>query len=1054
MGISTVLAKTIARTGASLAISVSICSCVYLFVLATPVDAAVPSTGWDVESTHAPTSLPPGGKGKYAINVFNNGALASSGTVTVTDQLPAGVTTTETPGGVGWTCVPTGAGQRVFTCTSTEVVPPDGISEPIGVSVAVPAVADGSVLTNKVSVSGGGAPKSASTSEQATVSSTPAPFGIQSLNAQEYGEAGELYTQAGGHPFAATATWHYNTDEGPFGEVEDPANVKNTEVELPPGIIGNPTATPRCYTFIHCPLSSEVGTVYLSLSGFGGLHSEKLPIYNMVPPTDMAAEFQFDAVVPIVKIDARVRSNGDYGLTAYSEDLSETLRINGVRVTFWGTPATHSHDAQRGFASPYPESNPSSSAEVPFLSNPTDCTALAQKPPVSVLKTDSWQHPDAFSEISSVAPAVTGCGMLSFEPQIAFEPEDTQVGQPTGFGFHVQVPQRQITGGLATPELKDTTVTLPAGMGVSPSATGGLTACSESEIALKSLAAGECPLSSQLATVAIWTPLLTTQPAVQLTDVREGERECLPGSWSGREAGFPFTYRWLRDGVAIAGAEGIAYVPSAQDAGQAIQCEVIASNARGSTAAVSKNEVIAPNPTPLPPEVVLLPKVQGAASIGATDTCGPGSWGGSPTGYVYRWLRGGVPIADAEASTYTVRSEDEGQTVQCQVTASNASGSAVALSLAAVVGHPATAPPLIEPPLKGRVYVAEPQCSPCSASEVAAGKLVGMYIEADGKGVRVKLPGHVSVNPSNGQLTAHFNEDPQLPFEELQLNFKSGPRAPLATPQMCGTYTTTTDLAPWSAPDPLDATPTSSFDVDWDGHGGACPASLPFAPTFTAGTSSPAAAAPSNFTATFERPRREHETEERSEQDFAGIQVRTPPGLLGSLTGVPLCGEPQASQGTCGAGSQIGTTTIATGPGGHALHLQGQVYLTSGYTGAPFGLSIVVPAEAGPFKLAGTTGHGTVVVRAAITIDPTTAALTITADPLPRVVDGVILRLQEANVEINRPDFIVNSTDCSQQSITATITGAQGAKQEMSEPYAASGCANLAFNPSFSVSSR
>lgn len=1049
-------AKAIERTRAWITVLAAICA--FLLAVTAPAIAETPQTGWQVESVHGPTSLVSGGSGSYAIDIYNNGAVASHGTITVTDQLPSGVTTSGTPTGVEgseeWACSPTGEGQRVVTCTISAVVNPDGAPTPIKIPVTVPTVTEGSVLTNRVSVSGGGAPLAASTSEQATVSSTPAPFGVQSLNAQEYGEGGELYTQAGGHPFAATATWRYNTDAGKgffafFSE--NPEHVKDVEVELPPGIIGNPSATPRCFSFGHCPLSSQVGMVYLNLGSFAGISGSGYPIYNMVPPAGMAAQFKFSVIAPIFTIDARVRSNGDYGLTAYSDDLNEVYKINGIRVTFWGTPAAPSHDAERRAAG---HGNPSNAAPLPFLSNPTDCAAEAGEPPVTKLKTDSWEKPGVSSELGFTAPAVTNCDLLTFDPQVAFEPQTTQAGQPAGFGFHVQVPQNEVTGGLATPELKDTTVTLPAGMGVSPSATGGLTACSESEIALKSLAAGECPLSSQVAAVAIWTPLLTTQPTVQITGVRAGELECLPGSWSGSEAGHPFHYQWLHDGVAIAGAQSTVYLPEAADEGQAIQCEVIASNAGGSTAAVSKNEVVAPYPTPLPPEAILLPKVQGAASAGATDTCETGFWSNSPTGYAYRWLRNGVAVTGAEASTYALSSADEGQTVQCQVTASNPGGSAVALSLASVVGQPATTPPLIEPPLSGRVYVAEPQCSSCSASDVAEGKLVGLYIEAYGKGVRVKLPGHVSVNPSNGQLTAHFDENPQLPFEELQLNFKDGPRAPLATPQMCGAYTTTTDLTPWSAPDPLDATPTSSFNVDWDGHGGACPEVLPFSPTFSAGTSSPAADGQSNFTATFERPRREHESEERSEQDFAGIQVHTPPGLLGRLTGVPLCAEPQASQGTCGAGSQIGTTTIATGPGAHPLHLQGQVYLTTGYKGAPFGLSIVVPAEAGPFKLAGTTGLGTVVVRAAITIDPQTAALTITADPLPRIVDGVILRLQEANVEINRPDFIVNATNCSQQSITATITGAQGAKQELSDPYAASGCANLSFDPSFSVSTQ
>jgi uncharacterized repeat protein (TIGR01451 family) len=1040
------------------------------FAAFTGVAGAVPLTGWAIESSHGPTNFPPSSKGYYALSVANNGALASTGTVTVSDRLPAGVSTSATPSGTGWACAPAGAGQIQFTCTSSSVVNPDGISTPIEVPVVIPAVAEGSILTNHASVSGGGAPEPASTSEQAKVSSTPAPFGTQSLTAQEYGEDGKLYTQGGGHPFAATANFRFNTSgANQFGRPFDQEAVDDVEVELPPGIIGNPAATPRCFNISACPASSIVGEIYLNLQGFAGFAgADGEPIYNMVPPAGMAAQFKFLTLSPVVTIDARVRSNGDYGLTTYSEDLSEVYAIDGARVTFWGTPAAHTHDPERNVFNYIGQNgNESSAPEVPFLSNPTDCASEALEPPVTHLKVDSWQHPGVFTELSSTAPAVTNCGALAFAPQVSLEPETGQAGQPTGFGFGVRVPQDEAPGGLATPELKDTTVTLPAGMGVSPSATGGLTACSEEQIAFKSLSAGECPLSSQVATVEIWTPLLTTQPTLrQLTGVlgttasghlnksKEAEFECTPGSWSGIEAGHPLHFQWLRDGVPIPGAENTVYSPGATDAGKALQCEVTVGNAGGSTVAVSVGEAIEPFPATLPPEIVLLPRVEGAQNTGSVDTCTVGSWSASPTGYAYQWLRDGAPVVGAQSSAYVLGAGDEGKVLQCQVTATNAGGSALALSLAGgtVAPTPAIVPPLIEPPLKGRVYVGAPSCSPCGAQDVAAGKLVNLYIEAEGLGVRVKLPGNVAVNPGNGQLTANFDANPQLPFEELKLNFKNGPRAPLANPQTCGTYTATTALEPWSAPDLADATPTTSFDVNFDGNGGSCPGVLPFAPTFSAGTLSPAAGGYSNFTATFERPRRAHESEERSEQDFAGIQVQTPPGLLGKLSTVQLCGESQAAEGTCGPESLIGAATVATGPGAHPLHLTGQVYITTGYKGAPFGLSIVVPAEAGPFRLAGTTGKGTVVVRAAITIDPATAALTITADPLPQVVDGVVLRLQEANVEVTRPGFILNATNCAEQEITATITGAQGARNNLSSPYAASGCANLPFNPSFKVS--
>jgi hypothetical protein len=346
--------------------------------------------------------------------------------------------------------------------------------------------------------------------------------------------------------------------------------------------------------------------------------------------------------------------------------------------------------------------------------------------------------------------------------------------------------------------------------------------------------------------------------------------------------------------------------------------------------------------------------------------------------------------------------------------------------------------PSLETPLEGQVYLGSPNCDPCNSSDAADGNMLRIYIEAAGSGVRLKKEGHIYANPSTGQLTSTFEDNPQDPFENLELDFKGGLRAGLATPQSCGQATTTSDLVPWSAPITPAANPTSSFNVDWDGNGGACPAVAPLSPSFSAGTSNPNAGQFSPFTLTFGR--------EDREQDLSAIQVHMPPGLLGTLTGVPLCGEPQASLGTCSTASQIGSMTVAAGPGSHPFYEKGEVYLTGPYGGAPFGLSIVVPTVAGPFNL------GNVVVRARINIDPDTAALTVTSDPFPQVIDGIPLRLRTANVTIERPGFIFNPTNCAQLQVSATIAGAQGAQAQVSAPFAVAGCAGLHFGPTFKVS--
>jgi hypothetical protein len=342
-----------------------------------------------------------------------------------------------------------------------------------------------------------------------------------------------------------------------------------------------------------------------------------------------------------------------------------------------------------------------------------------------------------------------------------------------------------------------------------------------------------------------------------------------------------------------------------------------------------------------------------------------------------------------------------------------------------------------EAPLTGHIYVAEPKCGggsqpECTEASAENGELFGAYLEAEGHGVIVKLAGTLSIDPSSGQITASFAENPQLPVSEVRLHIHGGPRAPFATPQDCGPATTNSLLEPWNAL----AGPVvlSSFVVTGCIPGGK------FAPGFSAGTTVPVAGGFAPFTLTFSRQDRE--------QDLAGLTVHMPPGLLGTISSVDRCPEPAAQLGTCTAASQIGSTTTIAGAGTSPLVLGGKVYLTGPYKGAPFGLSVVVPADAGPFHL------GNVVVRAAISVNPITDAITVVSDPLPQARDGVPFRLRTVNVTIDRSGFIFNPTNCAAQSIGATITSAQGGTANVSSPLAVSGCAALPFRPKFTVSTQ
>jgi hypothetical protein len=373
--------------------------------------------------------------------------------------------------------------------------------------------------------------------------------------------------------------------------------------------------------------------------------------------------------------------------------------------------------------------------------------------------------------------------------------------------------------------------------------------------------------------------------------------------------------------------------------------------------------------------------------------------------------------------------------------------------------------PLLPNPLKGFVYLAQPESFAAFTQGIPQnpfGTLVAMYLVVKDpvSGVLIKLAGQVSLGPE-GQITATFAHNPPDPLEDAEIHFFGGERAPLGTPARCGAYTTTATFEPWSNGEGNTRMvhAGSTFDVTEGPNHTPCPgASLPFAPTLTAGTTSNQAGGFSPFTMTMSR--------EDGEQSLSSIELHMPPGLSGTLSNVKLCGEAQANEGTCPQDTLIGETIVSVGLGGDPFSVKGgKVYLTEKYKGAPFGLSIVNPAKAGPFDLENTTRQhpacDCIVVRAKIQVDPVTAALTITSNPpgsqysIPTSIEGIPLEIQHVNVTINHlEDFTFNPTNCNKLQITGTLFSTEGAADELSVPFQATNCAALGFKPQFAVSTR
>ncbi len=356
---------------------------------------------------------------------------------------------------------------------------------------------------------------------------------------------------------------------------------------------------------------------------------------------------------------------------------------------------------------------------------------------------------------------------------------------------------------------------------------------------------------------------------------------------------------------------------------------------------------------------------------------------------------------------------------------------------ASQIGTAVAHTPSLGEPLEGQVFLGSPNCSPCTLADAQNGNLVRLFLQlrAPNSGIVIKVPGTTSVDPVTGALTASFSESPQQPVGDLTLTLKGGPRAPLATPVSCGAFTTNSTLTPWSAPESgPPALSSSSFEISSNCSPG-------FSPSATGGMTNNQAGAFSPLEVTVSRT--------DQEQDLSGVRVTTPPGLLGVLKGVERCPEPQAGQGACGQGSLIGHVSALVGAGSHPFYAQGgQAFLTGPYKGAPFGLSIVVPAVAGPFNL------GNIVVRAAVSVDPHTAQITVTSDPLPTMVDGIPLQVKTVNVAIDRSSFMFNPTNCEPLSVGGMLSSIQGASAVVSSRFQAANCAALPYKPVFAVSTQ
>lgn len=352
-------------------------------------------------------------------------------------------------------------------------------------------------------------------------------------------------------------------------------------------------------------------------------------------------------------------------------------------------------------------------------------------------------------------------------------------------------------------------------------------------------------------------------------------------------------------------------------------------------------------------------------------------------------------------------------------------------------------------PMTGDIYIAKQNENPFH-------NFLAMYfvIHDESRGLLIKVPGRIDLDPVTGQITTTFDELPQFPISDMQLSFKGGVRSALVNPATCGTKTIIAAFYSWSSPE-TPVTRSSSYDVTQKPDGSPCVSALserPFAPQLTAGTVSPSAGAYSQFLFRL--------TRSDEEQELSRLDITLPPGLSANIASVTKCSDAAIAQATepqrtgaeelaspsCPASSQLGTVEVGSGVGVPLYYFAGKIYLAGPYEGAPLSAVVIVPAVAGPYDL------GVTAVRSALFIDPHTSQIHVVTDPFPQIYKGIPVRIRDIRVMIDRPQTTFNPTSCDPMQVTGELTSSSGAAAGVASRFQAANCGGLAFKPSFRAS--
>lgn len=322
------------------------------------------------------------------------------------------------------------------------------------------------------------------------LSIAPGSFAVQTVGAE-----GNPESRAGSHP-------DLRIDFGFEGEAE----AQEMQLEMPPGLGGDPDAVPACTQQTRaageeCPPTTQVGVFTLGPPGGSGL---TLPIYRLEPGPGQVAAF---GSAPGIELDSTMQLRpSDFGITFTIANLPEFPLREG-QIEIWGVPA----DRQ----------TPPAGQPRPFLTTPSTCAPLT-----FTLRARARQAGAQWQSAAAETPPQSGCESLPFKPALGLRLSDQSADSPTGVQLELEQPEAGEEGPLADAQLQDLEVQLPEGMTVSPAAIQGLATCSDAAFGLGNAQEAGCPPGSAVGSVEIVSPALGQPLAgtVYLGEEEPGER--------------------------------------------------------------------------------------------------------------------------------------------------------------------------------------------------------------------------------------------------------------------------------------------------------------------------------------------------------------------------------------------------------------------------------------------------------------------------------------------------------------------------------------------------